>query len=208
MEKLHAQRGSDVFVVQVGAMDGVTSDPIFEFIQKFQWAGLLVEPIKEHFDRLKETHKTSPHIALANVAIGDSDGMVTMHRIATHHVDNLDVPRWGLGAASLYTNRNALMFEEVKPFVTPEVVPAMTLPTLLAQHQVTRVDVLQLDAEGHDYHILKQLDFDRYQPLIIHLEIVNLPKTEQTACKALLDTHNYLYVKAGYNLLAVSPKLI
>lgn len=208
MQTLHAQRGRDAFVLQIGAMDGVTSDPVYEYIHKFQWAALLVEPIKEHFDTLQENYHELPNVGFANVAIGETNGPATMHRLPTHHVLNKEVPRWGLGVASLYTDRNALAFDEVRPFVIQETVACVTLPTLLARHAVTRMDVIQIDAEGHDYHILKQLDFARYHPLIVHLEIVNLPKSEQTACKALLDSHGYLHVKAGYNLLAISPRLI
>lgn len=208
MQTLYTQRGEDVFVLQIGAMDGITSDPVYEYIHRFQWAALLVEPIKEHFATLQENYKGLSRVHFENAAIGEANGIVTMHRIPTHRVHNRDVPRWGLGVASLYSDRNALAFNEVRSFVIQEPVACTTLPALLAQHDVTRIDVLQIDAEGHDHHILKQLDFDRYHPLIIHLEIVNLPKAEQTACKALLDTHGYLHVKAGYNLLAISPRLI
>jgi hypothetical protein len=31
-----------------------------------------------------------------------------------------------------------------------------------------------------------------------------MPRTERTACKRILDAAGYLYVKAGYDLLAVS----
>lgn len=208
MQCLHAQRGSDVFILQIGAMDGITSDPVYDYIKTFQWEALLVEPITEHFNTLQENYKTLPRVRLVNVAIGEMNDTVTMHRIPTHHVQNKDVPRWGLGVASFYTDRNALAFEDVKPFIIQESVTCVTLPTLLENHAVTRMDVLQIDAEGHDYSILKQLDFDRYHPLIIHLEIVNLPRSEQRACKALLDAHGYLHVKAGYNLLAVSQRFI
>ncbi|PIR19952.1 MAG: hypothetical protein COV45_08215 [Deltaproteobacteria bacterium CG11_big_fil_rev_8_21_14_0_20_47_16] len=208
METLHAQKGSDVFVLQVGAMDGVSFDPMYEYIQSYRWNGLLVEPISEHFKSLKETYQNSPHIKIANVAIADHSGTATMHRIATEHVVSKQVPRWGMGASSFYNDRNALAFDDVKSFVTQENVKCVTLPELLATNAVEKIDIFQIDAEGHDYHVMKQLDFTRYQPAVIHLEIVNLPKSEQVACKALLDTHGYLHVKAGYNLLAVSPRLI
>lgn len=208
MNSLYAQRGSDVFVLQVGAMDGITSDPVYEYIHKFQWAALLVEPVKEHFDVLLKNYSVLPRVEFANIAISERDGDAVMYRIPAQRVRDKEVPRWGLGAASLYRDRNALAFDEVKPFLVQETVACVTLPTLIARHAIERVDVLQVDAEGHDYHILKQLDFDRYHPMIIHIEIVNLPRSEQTACKALLDSHGYLHVKAGYNLLAVSPALI
>lgn len=196
--------GEDAFVLQIGAMDGRTFDPIHEFIERFRWGGLLVEPIREHFENLRQTYSHNPHMDFANVAIAQHCGTVKMHRILTEHVMRGDVPRWGLGAASFYADRNALAFDEVRPFIVQERVDCTTLPELLRQHGVERVDVLQIDAEGFDYQVLRQLDFNYYHPKVINLEIVNIPKVERVACKRILDRAGYLYVKAGYDLLAIS----
>lgn len=205
METLGEQRGKDVFLLQIGAMDGKTFDPIHEYVERFHWMGLMVEPIKEYFLQLQDTYRHNPRIAYANVAIAEQSGTAIMHRIPTDNIVNKDVPKWGLGAASLYADRNALGFDAVRPFVVQEEVICVTLPQLLQSYDIGRVDILQIDAEGHDYHILKQMDFERYHPRVIHLEIVNMPKGEQTACKKWLDRFGYIHIKAGYDLLAVAP---
>jgi len=206
LETLGEKRKSDVFITQIGALDGKTFDPVHEYITRFDWSGIIVEPIKEHFEKLKETYKPYPKLALVNTAIGDKDGTAIMHRVSSEDIENEQVPKWGPGLASFYTDRNALAFENVKGLVISEEVTCMTLASLLTQHEVKQIDVLQIDAEGHDYHILKQLDFEKFLPLVIHLEIVNLPKSEQTACKKLLDEHGYIHAKAGYDLLCISPQ--
>lgn len=204
LETLGSERGRDVFIVQVGAMDGKTFDPVHEFITKFDWAGLLVEPMPEHFSALQHTYRDHPRLALAHVAIAEKAGEAVMYRIPAEHVESGAVPKWGTGAASLYSDRNALAFDEVRPFIAEHSVDCMTLPQLFTTHKVERIDVLQIDTEGHDYHVLRQLNFARYAPLVINLEIVNLPAAEQTACKHLLDEHGYIHAKGGYDLLAVS----
>ena len=206
MKTLGEQRKTDVFILQIGAMDGKTFDPVHEYITRFQWSGLLVEPIGEHFENLKHNYENYVNIALANVAIGEKDGSTIMHRVSSENIAAEHVPKWGPGLASFYTDRNALAFEGVKPFMQEDEVNCLTLPSLLKQHKISKIDVLQIDAEGHDYHILKQLDFRIYKPMVIHLEIVNLPKAEQTACKKLLDEWGYIHAKCGYDLLAVSKQ--
>lgn len=194
---------NSVFVLQVGAMDGKTHDPLHEFITRFAWRGLLVEPVAESFARLCETYENQPQLKLVRTAIAERKGEAIMHKLADPDAE--DAPNWAHGAASLYSDRNALGFDEVKARITTETVPVTTLPALLEDHGVQCIDIMQIDAEGHDYHILKQLDFARYQPTIINFEIVNLPKAEQTAAKQLLDKQGYLYAKAGYDLFCVQP---
>jgi FkbM family methyltransferase len=202
-EQLH-KRKKDIFFVQIGAMDGKTFDPIYEFVQKYGWNGVLVEPLKDHFESLKQNYSNSEGLIFENVAITEESGTRKINRIPTKVVNDNDLPNWGLGASSFYTDRNALEWDEIKPHIVREEVDCLTLPELLNKHNITEIDVLQIDAEGYDYHILKQLDFDKFHPYIINLEIVNLPKSERNECRKLLDKYNYLHIKAGYNLLAVS----
>lgn len=208
LETLGNHMGEEAFVLQVGAMDGKTFDPVHEFIRRFRWGGLLVEPIREHFEQLRQTYSDNPRISFANVAIAGHCGKVEMNRVPAEHVREGSVPRWGLGVASLYADRNALAFDEVRPFIVREMVDCVTLPELLRSHGVQRVDVMQVDAEGFDYQVLRQLDFSVYRPKVINIEIVNMPKAERTACKRILDSAGYLYVKGGYDLLAVSRRFI
>lgn len=200
-------RDKDVFALQVGAMDGKTFDPVYSYITNFGWSGLILEPIQEHYASLCENYKDNTLIQCANIAIAEYTGKTTMHRIPTEYITNGDVPKWGMGTASLYNNRNALEFDKVRPFIVEEEVDCMTLPELLDAYKVKKIDLLQIDTEGFDYHVLKQLDFGSYHPMVINMEIVNLPKTEQSACKRLLDEQGYLHGKMGYDLMAISPQL-
>jgi FkbM family methyltransferase len=203
LEELGDTQGEDITIVQIGAMDGKTFDPVHEYITRFGWRGLMVEPIKEHFETLKKNYAEHPNIAFANVAIAEKAGVKIMHRIPTQHVVDEEVPKWGVGVASFYADRNALAFEEVQAFIIEEEVQCQTLPEVLREHNINQIDILQIDAEGHDYHILKQLDFSQFKPKVINLEIVNLPKEEKNEVHKLLDAQGYLYIKAGYDLFAV-----
>ncbi len=196
--------GTPTFLLQIGAMDGVSAqDPVYEALRGADWAALLVEPVPEYFEMLRQNYAGQERITLANVAIADHSGETLMHRICPQALKAGDVPHWGHGATSLHTDRTALHWDHIKPHVREITVPCLTLPDLLNRYNVASIDILQIDAEGHDYAILRQLDFSRYRPAIINLEIVNLPEEEQEACKALLAAQSYKYAKTGYDLVAV-----
>lgn len=201
------EKKTDIFFIQIGAMDGITFDPIHEYIKKYGWKGILIEPLKDHFESLKKNYANSNGLIFENIAITESSGPQKINRVPIKVVNNSLIPNWGLGASSFFTDRNALAWKSVNKHIVQETVTCITLPELIEKHNVTELDVLQIDTEGYDYRILKQLDFKCFRPYIINLEIVNLPKSEQNACKRLLDKQNYLHIKAGYNLLAVSLPL-
>ena len=66
-----------------------------------------------------------------------------------------------------------------------------------------QIDVLTVDAEGHDYEVLSSLDFDRYRPRIILAENHEreLSKIIQTKIHKFLDAKGYTIVNwVGFTL--------
>ena len=59
-------------IVQIGANDGVIFDDLNEFINRYEIQSLLVEPIKDNFDKLKEKYINSNFVTLENSAIFNS----------------------------------------------------------------------------------------------------------------------------------------
>ena len=66
-----------------------------------------------------------------------------------------------------------------------------------------QIDVLTVDAEGHDYEVLSSLDYDRYRPRIILAENHEreLSKIIETKIHKLLDAKGYTIVNwVGFTL--------
>lgn len=204
--ELATQQGTDTFVLQIGTMDGCSLDPVHPFITQYNWRGLMVEPIPHMYAKLCQTYGSHPQIRTEQAAITTHSGHATMHYVPQAAIDADQVPKWAAGASSLYTDRNALEFDTIRPLRQQCEVPALTLKALLTKHQVERIDLLVIDAEGHDYHILRQLDFCRFRPRVIQLEVVNLPQAEVQATQALLEAHDYHPHKAGYDWLCIDQK--
>src|SRR6202021_2817250 len=70
----------DVRYLQVGAFDGVSGDPIYPLIQRHGLQGIVIEPQKDAFERLKTNYAHFPHFHFVNAAIADHDGWSTLFR--------------------------------------------------------------------------------------------------------------------------------
>jgi hypothetical protein len=109
------------------------------------------------------------------------------------------VPPWAAGISSLYPDRNAIggkrtpaeEFAKIRDHIEKQSVRGEPLPLILARHQIDRIDLLQIDTEGHDYKVLRQFDFERYRPELVQMEIYNLPDEERRAALRLLADAGY-----------------
>ena len=200
----------DVFFVEIGANDGISFDPLHTYITRHRWRGLLVEPLADLFHQLRQTYQTDQGLIFENIAIGDAPGYRHMYRVSCDGLSNGTLPKWAKGIASFYDNRNALggyrvcpsAFEQIRPHITTESVWCDTLDNVLFKHKVTKIDIMQIDVEGYDYHVLKQLDFGRFHPRIIRMEWFNLPDDEKRLALDLLGRHAYRTRLSSTDLLA------
>ena len=62
--------------IEIGANDGITWDPLFKFIKKYKWEGILVEPHPRYFRELVENYTSiiPGKIHFENIAISDDNG--------------------------------------------------------------------------------------------------------------------------------------
>lgn len=197
--RLARKHGSSVFFLQVGAMDGKNFDPLFEHVCRHQWQGLLIEPLPDMFERLRRNYADCVGLLFENSAVADTAGEIEIHRVPLHLIDAGVVPSWAAGISSLYPDRNAIggkrtpaeEFAKIRDHIAKQRVRGEPLPSILARHRIERIDLLQIDTEGHDYRVLRQFDFNRYRPELVQLEIYNLPEGERRAALRLLADAGY-----------------
>ncbi|MFO1348206.1 MAG: hypothetical protein U1F12_06435 [Pseudomonadales bacterium] len=64
----------DFFYVNIGANDGITNDPIFPFIEKYNWHGIQVEPVLSTFNQLKINLASFKNTIFENSAVIGNKG--------------------------------------------------------------------------------------------------------------------------------------
>jgi len=189
---------SPFFFMQIGAHDGSLYDPIRQFVTKYHWHGILVEPQPKVFARLVENYRTEPQLIFENVALGKEDGEAILYAFKPGD----GVPHEVSMLASF--NREALTgnafgyhgdIDELR-------VPTMTAGGLLSKHGVTELDLLMIDTEGFDYEVVKMFMNTGIRPAIICYESACLAKDDFFECIEFLTSKKYRVLTIGVDTIA------
>ena len=165
------KKNKGMFIIQIGANDGKMDDPIYEFVTRNpkHVSGILIEPVKDYFEELKINYKKYSNFILLNMAIHNSRKEMTIYRADPIKIEQYGLPKWTKGMASFNKDHPKLPGTPDDVFIK-EKVPCISLNDLLKKHQVAKIDLLQIDTEGHDSEIILNLDFQVIKPKIIHFE--------------------------------------
>lgn len=193
----------NVFFIQIGANDGVTLDPFQRYLGTKDWAGIRVEPVPHLFEKLAKNSMGFPRVILENSAIADRDGELEFFSLPPMP-ESEKPPIWFDLVGSLsreMVEQSARLLPEPYRSVCSQKVQALTFESLCKKHQVNHMDVLYIDAEGHDYSILKQVDLKKYRPQVILFEQQHLTIDERSACFAHLQDCGYDFLIEWYDAL-------
>ncbi len=188
---LFAEYFPDAYVVQIGANDGVAGDPLVEGFRTTRWSGLLVEPVPHLYEMLVARYRDRPGVHIERAAVSTYDGESSLYRLRTVPGES---PEWFNQLATL--DREVLLkhrssIPEIDSLLVEERVPTIRLDSLLARHGVSRIDFLVIDTEGHDFEVLRTLDFARFAPTLLMFEHQHLSEGDKQAAFALLETAGY-----------------
>jgi len=202
-------------IVQVGAYKGDSeNDPLAKFIKKTfpkhpGARALLIEPVKPYFNILKDCYRGVPNVTFENVAVAETAGPREFYRLNADP-EARGFPEWLSQLGSLRSDRMGALWDRYeknpvwKEFVlkntVTETVQCERLTTLLIKHKLKSIDMLQIDAEGYDFEILKTIDFDIIRPDYINYERILL-QDDEPACRALMQTAGYRLFDHGQDTL-------
>jgi FkbM family methyltransferase len=175
--------------VQVGGMDGIRFDDLYDFVKSRQANGIIFEPLPDLFEELKKNYAYNKEIVLIQSAVHPNEKQVMMYRVAPAHLEQL--PEWAVGIASLDPEHHQRSGIDQR-YIEPVAVQAQHLMDAIHKNfQSREIDLLQIDAEGFDAEVLKMVDFTKLKPRIIKFEFVNLSKNVIRASMRLLRKEGY-----------------
>ncbi len=201
--------------LQVGGMDGKRYDPVYPFIKHYRWRGFILEPLRDLYEALSQNYAGFDNVTLVNAALADSDGPRTMLRVRRQAALDGAVPLWAEGLGTLHPERNALggvgvdadLHAALLSHAHPETVACLTLASLIERHAVPSFDLLQVDAEGCELDILRQVDQAGHKPMMVHLEFWALPPAERRELLGLLVDWGYFIRMSESDVMGISPAL-
>lgn len=202
-------------VVQVGANDGITNDPIHKFIKRDRWKGVLLEPQPVVFNQyLKRIYQKNKGLHPICAALGREDGKQKLYKIGFSEM------RWATGLASFSKDKIKELFEngivdknckkfgitipqESEKRISFEWVDVICPDTLIKRYQIHQIDLLQIDAEGFDLEIIKIFDIPKNKPKVIIFENVNHGQEDLNDCYEMLKNQGYSLKQFGRDTLAM-----
>jgi FkbM family methyltransferase len=156
------------FFVEAGANDGLSQSNTYYFEKIRKWTGVLVEPIPDLAKRCatRRSKSTVINAALVSAEFGGSD-------IEINYAGLMSAVQ-GAFADEELTNRHVadgLCIQGIERSYKIRV-PALTLTTILDQIRPRQaIDLLSLDIEGYEPDALKGLDFHKYRPRFLCIEV-------------------------------------
>jgi FkbM family methyltransferase len=202
IDRLIAQRSvenKDFFFIQVGSCDGESADPIYQFVTKFHWRGILVEPVRYLFDKLLFTYEGQSSLFFENIAISSEAGPKKIYRITSTTKTGF-VP-WYERCSSFYKEHLLSRIDVIRSYfpaaeIIEEQVSCRPFDYLIDKYNVRKIDLLHIDAEGYDYEIIKMVAFDRIRPSMIYYESEHLRPEDKVSCEKMLVTNGYRLIRA------------
>ena len=156
------------FYIELGANDGLTQSntALFEFSK--DWTGLLIEPSVNAYNQCKVNRPKSVVVNYACVSSSYTESHVSGD-FHGHLMSSVNGQRRNSG--------------------TRHQIPARTLESLLDEHAPNAsIDLLSLDTEGYELHILQGLNLSKYRP---HYMLIEVYTKDYDAICAFLQEHGY-----------------
>ncbi len=190
--------GSKFTILQVGANDGVSFDFLHEIIKTRKTTGVMIEPVPTYFNQLCENFRDYNDILKINKAIHKTKSKETIYKVKENCMHKY--PDWVKGIASFDKDhfKNKVDNDDIETVS----VQCDNLMNIVAEH-IKEVDYLQIDTEGYDAEIIKQIDFKKFKPKMIKFEFVNLNREDYYNTLKLLKSNGYFSFKDGNDVYSV-----
>jgi FkbM family methyltransferase len=196
------------FFLQIGAADGVIAEEIRDLFEQTDWSAVMLEPLPDMFAKLQQNWAHKPKFQLVNAALAPYDGFTDIRRIPPETVRASDPWEWGVSAIDGIPSSfgGPGVTAETAEFLTTrsrlDRVETISFETLKRRFAFKRIDYLQIDTEGFDLVVMKEIDLVRFRPFLIQCEIYNLSTFDRAELFGLLQRHGYEIVYWRFDLLA------
>ena len=190
-------------LIQIGANDGERFDLLNLYIKKYPCKSLLVEPIKEYFNKLRENYKNHNFIIFENSAISVGNDIQKIYKVNTKYLNNYSNHIPGISSF----DKGHLIKHGVKNrHIVSVPVTSISMLSLIKKHNFNSLDLLYIDAEGYDGNIV--IDFLMTSPLrpIIILEYIHIHKDIFKNLIIILEKEKYTLFALNENLICYPVK--
>ncbi|HEV7230262.1 MAG TPA: FkbM family methyltransferase [Bacteroidia bacterium] len=208
--ELYSSFKQNITFVQIGSNEGIVNDPIYQYVTKYKWRGILIEPVKYLFDKLTANYAGNDgRLLFENVAIGKENGNAILYRLRESSDPGL--PYWydQLGSFRkeiVLKHKNEI--PRIEEFLMEETVSVVRLDSLLKKYSISKLDLIHIDTEGYDYEIIKTISLKNADPDLILFEHKHLSDTDYKACVRYLSKQQFVLFSFWGDTIALAPRIV
>lgn len=175
--------------IELGALDGVDISNTKFFEDTLNWTGILIEPHPEKY-KLLEINRPN------NFLFNDLVSCYTDPLQFRYFIDEFS-PVSGV-ESTLPQEHLDKYFESNDDYKksipqTRIMIQPKTFTEIIKKTNLTYIDFLSLDVEGHEYEVLKSWDFSIPIYLIL-IEVLGIEPERENLCKEILINNGYKFI--------------
>lgn len=198
---------SEVSLIQIGAHDGISDDPLHDKLVESEWSAVLVEPTADAFAALRRLHGERPHTSLVNKAVTPNGDPLTLYTPQIEGFGNF-------GAVWTSTSREQVVREIsrnlgkhlLKYTDIAEVQYDTISPASLLDNEglaPTDINLLVCDIEGQDPPVIQAFLDKDVRPEVLLYEHLHAPVIEANRLASRLRDEGYSVQQSAKDTLAI-----
>jgi len=191
-------------LVQIGANDGLTDDPVDDLIRRHDLLAVRVEPLPEPFAKLRARHSGEPRVRTVQAAVDAIDGDRPIWRVEAPGDQQTRLSTIASFDRSViekhharYSSRGGRLVQQRVRVISPASLVREFMP------EADGIDILQVDTEGHDAVIVRLFLDAGLRPRLINYEHNNLRGADDADCLNRLRSQGYLLARYGRDTAAL-----
>jgi len=175
-------------IIEVGAFDGRHLSNSYN-LDKIGWNSVCIEPNPKYYNILI---RNRPKAVCYNVAASDKESELEIMFDELGLLSGHNISKSGLDAK--YQKRG-LKFDSLEN----QKVPCITLDRLISKLNISRIDCISIDVEGHELSVLRGLNLKKTKPKLLIVE-ANSEELKEMIVQNLLEYNYYLLYEISVNL--------
>jgi FkbM family methyltransferase len=182
-------------LIQIGANDGMSHDHLHNVIKQFRLESLLLEPIKKYFLDLQNNYSNYDNVRFENSALSINNEILFLYKVNPEYFNKYGTLSSGI---SSFYKEHLLKHGIKEKHIIQEKVNQISFDELLRKYKINSFDLLLIDTEGYDCHIVNDffLKVKKIRPIII-FEWSHIKYSELENALNLIMNNNYSFFPVG-----------
>lgn len=196
--------------LQIGSNDGLTNDPIREFVVANPgWRGAFVEPVPHLYENLKRNYAYLKRRSLSffNCAVFAGEATITLYHINPRRVGEYTAMADQIAS---FDRQHILKHYPRHPTIDSDIVavtvPCRSVTQILSLASLPTLDLLHVDIEGAEAMVFQEFPFAHIRPKMLVYEWIHMREQDRGSLETRLREIGYALDSDSFDTVATLRK--